>query len=74
MAKEEFDLAAIQALKLKDHLRTSCKEKDVKKAKFVLFLNKIVVGGKPNNFLPIFFKKPADAQKAFKKLKKNYCR
>lgn len=71
MAAEEFDLAGIQALKLKDHLKTSCKPVQVTKSKFVLLLDKIIVGGRPNMFLPIFFKKPTDAQKAFKKLKKD---
>ena len=69
MANVEFNLQDIQDMKMNAYVKAQCKPAIVKKAKLVLLFNKLDLKGAKKSFIAVFFTKPTDAQKAFKKVK-----
>ena len=71
MATKDFDFKALGEKKLVEYKKEDCKPMMVKKAKAALIMIDFRLKGKKTPCVLIPFKKPADAQKAFKKLKKD---
>jgi hypothetical protein len=70
MAKEEFDLAGIQELKINAYKKEYCKPAIVGKAKFAMLFHRLDLIGAKKSFIAVFFNKAAEAQVAFKTVKK----
>jgi len=69
MAANDFDFKELEGLKLVEYKKQHCKPALVKKAKAALILLDYKLKGKKTPCVMVTFKKPAEAAKAFKKLK-----
>ena len=71
MADKDFDFKALGEKKLVEYKKEYCKPMIVKKAKAGLIMIDYRLKGKKTPCVLVSFKKPAEAQKAFKQLKKD---
>jgi hypothetical protein len=69
MATTDFDFKELEELKMAQYKKEYCKPAIVKKAKAALIMLDFKLKGKKTPCVLVSFKKPAEAAKAFKKLK-----